>query len=194
MRNPWGTLTGIRPVKIARTMLENGSSPGQVTAHFCSVYQTTPEKAALALQIAQLELEILKGVDCKDICLYIGVPFCKSRCLYCSFVTNSADKNRQYVLPFVSNLKREIAYTAELLKRTDFRVIGLYIGGGTPTTLSAEQLTDLINTCFAHFNLSALAGIYGGGRTAGYHRRRKTARIEAGRRYAYQHQSAVDAQ
>lgn len=150
----WGDVTGIRPVKIARTMLGSGKTEKDFISTFKNELKVSDEKTQLTLNIAVREMNILKNFGKNDVCLYIGVPFCKTRCLYCSFVTNSAAKNNKYMRPFVKNLKKEIEYTANLLKKTDFNVVGLYFGGGTPTTLSAMDLEDVINKCYECFDLS----------------------------------------
>lgn len=154
MEKLWGDVTGIRPVKIARTMLGSGKTEEDFIRTFKNELNVTDKKTQLTLNIAVREMNILKNFGKNDVCLYIGVPFCKTRCLYCSFVTNSAAKNNKYMRPFVKNLKEEIEYTANLLKKTDYNVVGLYFGGGTPTTLSAMDLEDVINKCHEYFDLS----------------------------------------
>lgn len=156
MKNPWGDVTGIRPVKIARTMLSSGKSEKDFFEKFVNEFKVSEEKTQLTLNIAVREINILKNFSKNDICLYIGIPFCKTRCLYCSFVTNSAAKNNKYMRPFIKNLMKEIEYTSELLKKTNYNVVGLYFGGGTPTTLSAMDLEDVINKCYECFELSNL--------------------------------------
>ena len=156
MKNPWGDVTGIRPVKIARTTLGSGKTEKDFVDMFTNELNVSEEKTQLTLNIAVREMNILKNYKKNDICLYIGVPFCKTRCLYCSFVTNSAAKNSKYMRPFVKNLKTEIEYTADLLKKTDYNIVGLYFGGGTPTTLSAMDLEDVINKCYESFDLTNL--------------------------------------
>ena len=156
MNNQWGTVTGIRPVKIARTMLKSGKTEEDFRNHFMGELEVSEEKTNLTLDIAKLEIEVLKNIDSNDICIYIGVPFCKTRCLYCSFVTNSAANNQKYMDDFVKSLIKEIEYTANLLKSTDYRIVGLYFGGGTPTTLAAKDLKIIFDKCFEMFDLSAL--------------------------------------
>ncbi len=156
MKNPWGDVTGIRPVKIARTMLGEGKNEEEFINKFTNELNVSDEKTYLTLNIAIREMQILSGFDKNDICVYIGVPFCKTRCLYCSFVTNSAAKNNKYMRPFIKNLKKEIEYTAEILKKTNFRIVSLYFGGGTPTTLSAMDLKDIIDKCYECFDLSSV--------------------------------------
>ena len=156
MKNPWGKVTGIRPVKIARTMLKDGKSEMDFINHFKTELDVSDEKTMLTLDIALREIGVLKDIDSNDICIYVGVPFCKTRCLYCSFVTNSAANNQKYMPDFVKCVKYEIEYTAKLLKNTGYRIVGLYFGGGTPTTLSASDLKDIFKKCFDSFELDNL--------------------------------------
>lgn len=156
MKNPWGKVTGIRPVKIARTMLKDGKSEMDFVNHFKTELDVSDEKTMLTLDIALREIGVLKDIDSNDICIYVGVPFCKTRCLYCSFVTNSAANNQKYMPDFVKCVKYEIEYTAKLLKNTSYRIVGLYFGGGTPTTLSASDLKDIFKKCFDSFELDNL--------------------------------------
>lgn len=156
MKNLWGDVTGIRPVKIARTMLGSGGTKEDFVNKFQNELCVSDEKTQLTLKIAVSEMDILKNFNKNDVCLYIGVPFCKTRCLYCSFVTNSAANNKKYMRSFIKNLKREIEYTAKLLKKTEYNVVALYFGGGTPTTLSAMDLEDVINKCYECFELNNL--------------------------------------
>lgn len=156
MKNLWGDVTGIRPVKIARTMLSSGYTTDDFVSKFRNELKVSNEKTQLTLNIAVREIKILENYNKNDVCLYIGVPFCKTRCLYCSFVTNSAANNKKYMRSFVKNLKEEIEYTSELLEKTNYNVVALYFGGGTPTTLSAMDLEDVVNKCFECFNLDNL--------------------------------------
>ena len=156
MKNPWGDVTGIRPVKIARAMLASGKTEYDFITRFKNELNVSDEKTQLTLNIAIREMDILKSFDKNDVCLYIGVPFCKTRCLYCSFVTNAAAKNNKYMRPFIKNLLKEIEYTSNLLKKTNYKIVALYFGGGTPTTLSAMDLKDVISKCYECFDLSNL--------------------------------------
>ena len=156
MKKLWGDVTGIRPVKIARTLLAQGKTEKDFTDKFINEFNVSNEKTQLTLNIAIREMNILKKINKNDVCLYIGIPFCKTRCLYCSFVTNSAAKNNKYMRSFVKCLMKEIEYTAELLKKTNYNIVCLYFGGGTPTTLSAMDLKDIIDKSYECFDLSNL--------------------------------------
>ena len=156
MKNPWGNVTGIRPAKIARKMFYDGYCAEDIEKKFTDEFGTSRKKANLCIKTAKREIDVLKDTDKNDICIYIGVPFCRTRCLYCSFVTNAAANNSKYMDGFVKSLLKEIEYTAKLLKKTDYNIVGLYFGGGTPTTLSAENLRLVIERCFKSFDLSSL--------------------------------------
>lgn len=153
---PWGVLTGIRPSKIARELFDAGLSEEKIKKHFLEFYMTTPKKADLAVEVAKNEAPILKSIDKNAVSLYIGIPFCPSRCLYCSFTSQSIKFTSKFVEPYLEALFREIEYTAEKLKNTPYHIETVYIGGGTPTSLSAFQLDSLIKKLYAEFDLSRI--------------------------------------
>ncbi len=156
MENPWGLSTGIRPVKIARCRLLDGCSDQNIIDYYKEQYEVSDNRAKLCIEIAKRELEILKGIDKNDICLYIGIPFCKTRCLYCSFVTNSVGTNAHLKGDYIKALETEMEYTAKILKDTNQNIKCLYIGGGTPTALSSDELETIIVNCKKHFDLSGV--------------------------------------
>jgi len=153
-KSPWGILTGIRPVKIACKQIKSGLSPAQTVEYFINEFGATREKAELAVRVAEIELPIIDSMDEKGISIYIGIPFCPTRCLYCSFVSNSVANGAKYIPDYLECLKREIAYTANIVKQNKNVIESVYIGGGTPTTLSAEQLRTLFDSVFTEFDLS----------------------------------------
>ncbi len=153
-KSPWGILTGIRPVKIACKQIKSGLSPAQTVEYFINEFGATREKAELAVRVAEIELPIIDSMDEKGISIYIGIPFCPTRCLYCSFVSNSVANGAKYIHDYLECLKREIAYTANIVKQNKNVIESVYIGGGTPTTLSAEQLRILFDSVFTEFDLS----------------------------------------
>ena len=155
-QTPWGILTGIRPAKIATKMLQSGTDEQEVLRYFTQSCGTTEEKAALALAVAKTELPIRQAIYEDGVSIYIGIPFCPTRCLYCSFVTNGTRQAAKLIPDYLACLKREIAYTAELVRHGQKRVETVYIGGGTPTTLDAGQLRELLDTVRASFDLTAL--------------------------------------
>ena len=152
---PWGTLTGIRPTKIAMTMLEGGRSPAEVADYMAKTYLTSQQKIALGLEIAQRERELLQRLDVKEgYSLYIGIPFCPSTCLYCSFPSFALSKWTKRVDEYLDALEQEIAFTVGQFAGRSPDCI--YIGGGTPTTLSPRQLDRLLSVLERSFDLSRL--------------------------------------
>ena len=141
---PWGVLTGIRPTKIAKSILDNGLSKTDVIDKMTSAYYCSRAKSSLAADIAEYENEILSKIDYeKGYSLYIGIPFCPSTCLYCSFTSYAIGAYRKWVPDYIAALKKEIDYVSEHFKDRILNTV--YIGGGTPTTLEADELRDLID-------------------------------------------------
>ena len=152
--SPWGVLNGIRPVKIAYKLIKSGKTPAQTVEYFINEYGASREKAELAVRVAKVEMPIIDSMDDKGVSIYIGIPFCPTRCLYCSFVSNSVASGAKYITAYLECLKREISYTADIIKQNKNVVESVYIGGGTPTTLSADQLRFLFDGIFIEFDLS----------------------------------------
>lgn len=141
---PWGTLTGIRPAKIAMTLLEEGKSENETAAYLADTYLVSREKAELGMEIAAREKKLLRlshGV--KGYSLYVGIPFCPTTCLYCSFTSYPICSYQQKVDQYVSALEKEMDYGAKIFSGRFLDTI--YIGGGTPTTLSKDQLERLLS-------------------------------------------------
>lgn len=155
-QSPWGILTGIRPVKIACKHILDGNSPEDTIKYFMNEFGASYEKARLAVSVAEIEIPISKSMYKNGVSLYIGIPFCPTRCVYCSFVTNSVANSAKYIPEYLECLKKEIAYTAEILKKNNEVVESVYIGGGTPTTLSADQLDFLLDCLYESFDLSKI--------------------------------------
>ncbi len=153
--SPWGILNGIRPVKIAYKLIKSGKTPAETVEYFMNEYGASREKAELAVRVAKVEMPIIDSIDEKGVSIYIGIPFCPTRCLYCSFVSNSVASGAKYISEYLECLKREITYTADIIKQNKNIVESVYIGGGTPTTLSAEQLKFLFDGIFTEFDLSS---------------------------------------
>lgn len=153
---PWGVLTGIRPAKLATGLIDNGYSDEQVIKHFTKEFKTSADKAKLALHCAKTLLPIRDNMYKDGVSLYIGIPFCPSRCLYCSFVTNAGKQVAKLMPEYINCLTKEIEYTAGLLKQINKRIETVYIGGGTPTTLSPELLEIMLNSLYKNFDLSQI--------------------------------------
>ena len=151
---PWGYLTGVRPSKIAYTLLEKGADREQILEEFTKKHLVSEKKAQLALQVAQTENSILEKMDYKNgYSLYIGIPFCPTTCLYCSFTSYSLAAYQSKVQPYLEALLKEMKYVSEAMRGR--RLDTVYFGGGTPTTLSAGQLDMLLTELERQFDLSA---------------------------------------
>ena len=152
----WGALTGIRPGKLAEKYLLAGMGPERAAREMTRVYRTSPERAALCVQAAEEALRIGETLGPRDAAVYLGVPFCPTRCAYCSFVSHSVEKSLKLVEPFVEALEREIDAVGALAAELGIRIVSVYFGGGTPTTLSPEQLRRVMARLRGAFDLSAL--------------------------------------
>ena len=152
----WGALTGVRPGKLLAGLLNQGLSEQQAVKAFIRDYDVSTARAALCLDTSRETLKAMAALGPRDICLYVGIPFCPTRCAYCSFVSQSVEKSMKLIAPFHQALRREIAATAAQVKALGLRVVSVYMGGGTPTTLSAAQLDELCAWLAAEFDLSAL--------------------------------------
>lgn len=147
---PWGNLTGIRPTKIAMGLIESGMSNAQAAEYMRNTYFTSKEKTALAITIANRERELLKDIDYeKGYSLYVGIPFCPSICLYCSFSSSPLQRWKDQVDAYLDALLKELDFIADAMK--DRTLDTIYIGGGTPTTLEPEQLERLLGHINARF-------------------------------------------
>lgn len=152
---PWGILTGIRPTKLVYEMLEEGYDDKEVIKHMQDEFMCSDPRIKMSLQIAKRELQLLEDMDYKNgYSLYIGIPFCPSTCLYCSFTSYSIEKHRDYVDDYLKALEKEIIYGASSLPDKNLKTV--YIGGGTPTTLTARQLDWLLTIVKKNFDFSAV--------------------------------------
>lgn len=148
---PWGTLTGIRPTKIAMQLLEQGKTENEVFSYMQDTYLASQEKAALSVGIAKYEQRILSGIHYeKGYSLYIGIPFCPTTCLYCSFTSFPICAWKKRVSEYLDALDREIDFVREACR--DRILDSVYIGGGTPTTLEADELERLLSRVKSAFD------------------------------------------
>ncbi len=152
----WGSLTGVRPAKLARTHMERGLSADEAARELREHYGVSGERAALAVRAAAIAEDCKRSLGKRDVSLYVGIPFCPSRCAYCSFVSASVERAAPLIPPYVDALCAEIEMTGRLLTQGGWNVVSLYIGGGTPTTLTAEQLVRLTQSLQKHVDLRAL--------------------------------------
>jgi len=151
MRPPWGLTTGVRPAKLAREILEDGVAEADALVRLETEFLLLPEKAKLALAVARAEQAILRTNDGTDCALYVGIPFCPTRCAYCSFAAVALEKKTD-VDGYLSALEIELArYAAETGTR---RLESVYIGGGTPTALDEARLERLLAYIRMHFDFT----------------------------------------
>ena len=150
----WGALTGIRPAKLVRTMLEEGYTPARADRELRDVYCVSPARRRLALESAQAGLRAKRDLKPNDISLYIGIPFCPTRCAYCSFVSASVEKSFALIPPYLEALTAEVEAAGRMVRETGLRIKSFYMGGGTPTTLSAGQMDALLTAVNKAFDLS----------------------------------------
>ncbi|HYE80781.1 MAG TPA: coproporphyrinogen dehydrogenase HemZ [Clostridia bacterium] len=148
---PWGILTGIRPVKIVHELMDKGIPTENIAGRLMGDYLMSVDRALLALEIAGIERPFIYPFDDRVVSIYIGIPFCPSRCHYCSFTSNSISKYGAYVEPYLESLMKEMQNVAEYLDSKGCRVQSIYIGGGTPTALEAEQLDRLLKCTVQSF-------------------------------------------
>ena len=152
----WGSLSGVRPAKLVDAYLREGLSPRAAKGRFMREYFVSGSRAQLCLDAALAAQEAARSLDERDVCLYVGIPFCPTRCAYCSFVSQSVEKSMKLMEPFLDALLLDIRATAAETRRAGLRPVALYMGGGTPTTLSAAQLDRLCAALEREFDLSAL--------------------------------------
>ena len=152
---PWGTLTGIRPTKIAMTLLEEGSNEEEIREYMKEVYLLSDEKLELAIDIAKREKALLDTIHYKDgYSIYIGIPFCPTTCLYCSFTSYPICSYKKRIGEYLEAVFKEIDFIADYYK--DKIIDTIYVGGGTPTTLEAEELELLLSKITTTLDLSNL--------------------------------------
>ncbi len=152
---PWGALTGIRPVKLATGLIESNPkiSDEDVCRYLKENYLVSDKKAALSISIARKEYELLKSIDYKNgYSLYIGIPFCPTTCLYCSFTSYPIKAYQKKTEPYLKALLKEVEYVAKEFQHK--RLNSIYFGGGTPTTLEADQLERLLLAVQENFDLT----------------------------------------
>lgn len=153
LTQPWGILTGVRPVKLLRRLAEE-SSEEQAVKKFEKDFFVSNEKIALSRETEHNERKILELSKPESFSLYVGIPFCPSRCSYCSFVMASIERAEKLIEPYTKLLCEEIKRTAEIANKLGLRLETVYFGGGTPTTLSAKQLDTVLGTVNNSFDMS----------------------------------------
>lgn len=153
---PWGILTGIRPTKIVQELLDSGMTEGDIMHNLEEKYRLSPEKASMATAIAITERKYIYPPDPCKIALYVSIPFCPTRCIYCSFPSNTLKQWGHLKAEYVKTLIYEIEQTAKIVSRWGKTLESVYIGGGTPTTLSSDELRELITAIRGSFDFSGV--------------------------------------
>lgn len=151
---PWGILTGVRPSKIAYAYLEQGMAVPDIVRVLMDHYHLRQDKAALCAKVAFAERRLMQDQQGTDVSVYVGIPFCPTRCAYCSFISSDHRAFQKYAGDYLETLIHEIREGGKILEGR--RIRSFYMGGGTPTTLSAEQLKRLLDACEEAFHLSRL--------------------------------------
>ena len=191
---PWGALAGVRPTKITTKHLLEGGTEKSAHKLLKDVYFVTESRRDLALDCSKSTVAAANQLRQQDLSLYVGIPFCPTRCAYCSFVSRSVGKRTELLEPYLAALTKEIEVTGKLLASSGKTVRTIYIGGGTPTTLSSPQMARLLDTIHQHFDLSeCLEFTVEGGRpdTLDYEKL-KTIREHGADRMSINPQSMVD--
>ena len=151
---PWGILTGIRPTKLVHEALKAGMEDEKIDAYLKEAYKVSKNKRLLMTEVAKQELAILSDNKEGEISIYIGIPFCPTRCVYCSFTAYSLEQKQKDVEPYLEALFKEITFVAK--EKKGERIRSLYIGGGTPTSLNENQLERLLSHVEQSFDLSQI--------------------------------------
>ena len=154
---PWGVLSGIRPAKYVRELKEEGKTEEDISKILKEIFDVDERKVSLALKVSENEEKILKKAEKDAVSIYIGIPFCPSRCLYCSFVSTDVKLSGRYIEGFTNALLKEIEYTGKILERLSVPVQNIYIGGGTPTALSARELKRIFDKIKESFDLERVS-------------------------------------
>lgn len=147
---PWGALTGVRPVKKAIELLDSGQN---VEKALQRLYDVSPSRVKMAADCAASASALRKRLTPNDIALYIGIPFCPTRCAYCSFVSSSVERDNKLVEPYLDTICEEIKLAGETVSRLGLSVRAIYWGGGTPAVLSPKQFSNLLHTISDSFPL-----------------------------------------
>ena len=142
----WGALAGVRPTKITTKHLLEGGTPKSAEKLMKDVYYVTEARRKLSVDCSASTVNAVKQMEPEDISVYVGIPFCPTRCAYCSFVSRTIGKKTELLEPYLAALEQEIRFTAELMRKSGKHLRTLYIGGGTPTTLSTHQMIRLLDT------------------------------------------------
>ena len=152
----WGSLTGVRPSKVALSLIREGGKK-RAEKELQELYCVTPARARLAIEAADAGIRAAAELEPNDISLYVGIPFCPTRCAYCSFVAQSVEKSFSLVEPYLEALFDEITAAGQFVRELGLNVKSFYMGGGTPTTLTADQMDRLLTKLEQNFDFGNLA-------------------------------------
>lgn len=153
---PWGLMTGIRPVKRVVDLIRAGLPEEEIYRVLSEKYEIRPDKLRLAYATAVNQLPILDRIDSRAVSLYVSIPFCPTRCSYCSFVSHSMDSARKLMPEYVSALCRELEIIGDIVRENGTKIDTIYFGGGTPTSISAADLRAIMEAVERSFDLSAV--------------------------------------
>lgn len=156
MNPPWGLMTGIRPVKKITELMEKNLSRQEIEKNLTERYELSPKKLALAYETAVNQLPILESIDTSAASLYVSIPFCPTRCSYCSFVSHSMASAMKLMPQYIDALCRELEIIGKLVKECDTKIDTIYFGGGTPTSISAEDIRRVMETVANNFDLDRI--------------------------------------
>ena len=149
----WGALAGVRPTKLTTKHMLVGGTPGSADRLLRDVYYVTPDRRKLAVDCSVSTVHAVRQMEPRDISLYVGIPFCPTRCTYCSFVSRTVGRKTELLEPYLNALMEEIRVSGQLLSQSGRTLRTIYIGGGTPTTLSSDQMARLMDAITDNFDL-----------------------------------------
>ena len=150
---PWGMMTGIRPVKKVIELMRQGLNKEEISQCLSSKYEISPSKLDIAYETAVNQLPILDKIDSSAVSLYVSIPFCPTRCSYCSFVSHSMDSAIKLMPDYIDALCRELNIISNIVRETNTKIDTIYFGGGTPTSISASDLRKIMETIADNFDL-----------------------------------------
>ncbi len=153
---PWGLLTGIRPVKKMTELIEKGCDKKECFDKLKNKYMTLNSRLELSYSTAVNQLPLLEGMSDDTISLYISIPFCPARCSYCSFVSHSLESAKKLIPDYIECLCREIEILGKIIRKLNLKIDTIYFGGGTPTSIDADQLERLMKTVAENIDASGV--------------------------------------
>ncbi|MDE6521141.1 MAG: coproporphyrinogen dehydrogenase HemZ [Ruminococcus sp.] len=153
---PWGLMTGIRPVKKVTELIEQGLSKDEIEKKLTEHFELSQKKFNLAYETAVNQLPILESIDKSAVSLYVSIPFCPTRCSYCSFVSHSMDSAIKLIPQYIDALCCELEILGKIVKETDTKIDTIYFGGGTPTSISADDIQKIMQTVENNFDIDKI--------------------------------------